>query len=104
MSKEDNIRIFLNTSPQLGILEHIVSLKLFSWYALNIEDLHHGSRESALWRIWCTFHKKYDGTPFDSLKYRSKISLYNERYVRVHIQCQASASLPDSAIVQKREQ
>lgn len=51
------LRILLDSTSEFGVSQDVVSLKLGWRYALEIEDLDDGSRESALGFVGGAFHE-----------------------------------------------
>jgi hypothetical protein len=48
-----------HTISQICILKHIERSKLCRINALHAQDLNRGTRETALWRLWCALHKQH---------------------------------------------
>jgi len=62
-------RKFLDTIPQLGILQDVVGRKLRVWNTLHLQNLDHCTGESTLGLVRSAFHEQDDRTSFNSLGY-----------------------------------
>lgn len=58
--RKGNIRELLDALPKLAVLQDVKRLHLLRWYAMDVEDLHRGPRETALGSLGVSLHEQND--------------------------------------------
>lgn len=68
MGNYDDVRVFLEVLSELRILQDIIRFHLLVGDTLQVEKLHHGTRETTLWCRAVAFHEKHDWLRLDGLQ------------------------------------